>query len=189
MSFVYHSYVLVCHLYITRLYSYVIWISFVCTRMPSLCTRILSSCVTRMYLYLIHMSLVCTRMSFVCHSHVIVCHSYVTRLWFNHEPHIPALVISFLLHAFFYKQRFFSTQPQCCLTSSWIELQMLLRCCLIHITIIIPRKILYLVSLCLCLGQGLFMSYLCHLFFIFSLIFIVINRPRLNRRTCFLSIF
>ena len=31
---------------------------------------------------------------------------------------------------------FFSTQPQCCLTFFWIELQMLLRCWLIHITII-----------------------------------------------------
>ena len=33
---------------------------------------------------------------------------------------------------FFYKQRFFSTQPRCCLTFSWIELQTLLRCCLIY---------------------------------------------------------
>ena len=32
---------------------------------------------------------------------------------------------------FFYKQRFFfSTQPQCCLTFSWIQLRMLLRWCL-----------------------------------------------------------
>ena len=29
---------------------------------------------------------------------------------------------------FFYKQYFFSTQPHCCLTFSWSELQMLLRC-------------------------------------------------------------
>ena len=32
--------------------------------------------------------------------------------------------------SFFYEQRSFSTQPQFCLTFSWIELQMLLRCCL-----------------------------------------------------------
>ena len=38
---------------------------------------------------------------------------------------------------FFYKQRFFSTHPRWCLAFSWIELQMLLRCCLMHITIII----------------------------------------------------
>ena len=48
------------------------------------------------------------------------------------------------IHAFFYKQRFFSAQPQCCLTFSWIELQMLLRCCLIHIAIIKLWHILYL---------------------------------------------
>ena len=42
-----------------------------------------------------------------------------------------------ILNAFFYKQRFFSSHPQCCLAFSWTNLQMLLRCCLIHITIII----------------------------------------------------
>ena len=81
----------------------------------------------------------------------------------------------FFSNALFYKQGFFSTQPQCCLTFSWIEFQMLLRCCLIHITIIILRHILCLVCLCPFLGLGLFMSYLCDLLFIFSLIFIVIN--------------
>ena len=40
---------------------------------------------------------------------------------------------------------FFSTQPQCSLTFSWIEFQMLLRCCLIRIAIIVLRHILYLV--------------------------------------------
>ena len=64
------------------------------------------------------------------------------------------------VHAFFYMQRFFLTQPQCCLTLSLHCLQMLLRCCLIHITIIIRRHNLYLVYL---------------FFLIFSLIFIVIN--------------
>ena len=39
--------------------------------------------------------------------------------------------------AFIYTQRLFSTQPQCCLTFRGIELQMLLRCYLIHITIFI----------------------------------------------------
>ena len=50
----------------------------------------------------------------------------------------------------------FISQPQSCWNFSWIELQMLLRCCLIHITIIILRHILYLVFLCLCLGLGPF---------------------------------
>ena len=81
-----------------------------------------------------------------------------------------------LAKAFFYKQRFFSTQAQCCLTFSWIQLHMLLWCCLLHITIITLRNILYLVYLCLCLCLILFMSYLCDQFFIFSLIF----RPEYN---------
>ena len=62
---------------------------------------------------------------------------------------------------FFYKQRFFSAQPQCCLTFSWTELQMLLRCCLIHLIIIIWRYFLYLLYLCSFLDLGLYMSYLC----------------------------
>ena len=61
---------------------------------------------------------------------------------------------------FFYEQHFFSTQPQCCLTFSWIELQVFLWCCLIYITIIMLRCILHLVYLCPCLGLGLFMLYL-----------------------------
>ena len=69
----------------------------------------------------------------------------------------------------------FSTKPQCCWTFSWIELQMLFRCCLIHITIIILRQNLYLIYLCLYLCLGLYMSHVCNLFFIFSLTFIVIN--------------
>ena len=78
-------------------------------------------------------------------------------------------------HASSYKQRFFSTQPQCCLTFSWTELQMLLRCCLIHISIIILRCFTYLLYLCLCLHLGLFMLYLCESIFIFLFIFIMIN--------------
>ena len=37
--------------------------------------------VTRMYSYAIHMSLVCTRMSPVCHLYVLVYHLYVTRMY------------------------------------------------------------------------------------------------------------
>ena len=40
---------------------------------------------------------------------------------------------------FFYKQDFFSTQLQCCITFPKIEIQMLLSYCLIHISIIILR--------------------------------------------------
>ena len=65
-----------------------------------------------------------------------------------------------------------------CLTFSWIELQMLLMCCLIHISIIIPRHFLYL--LISCLDLHLFMSYLCDLFLISIFIFIMINHRSAN---------
>ena len=63
-------------------------------------------------------------------------------------------------------------------------------CCLIHIIIIIPRHILYLVCLFPCLGLGLFNSYLCDLFFNFSFIFIVIIHISTSKqRYLFLYIF
>ena len=75
---------------------------------------------------------------------------------------------------------FFSTQPQCLLTFSWNELQILLRCCLIHLSIIMMKHVLYLVYL----GLSLFMSHLCDLFSIF--IFIIINHIiSLKRHTFF----
>ena len=67
-------------------------------------------------------------------------------------------------HTLFYiKNAFFSIQLQRCLTFSWIKVQMLLRCCLIHITIIIQRILIFAISLDL----GLFMLCLCGLIFIF----------------------
>ena len=44
---------------------------------------------------------------------------------------------------FFYQQRIFSTQPQCCLTFSWIEPKMLLKCCLLHIDMILQRHAIF----------------------------------------------
>ena len=58
---------------------------------------------------------------------------------------------------------------------SWIELQMLLRCCLIHVSIIILTHFLFSLYLYPCLDLCLFMSYLCDPFFIFIFIFIMIN--------------
>ena len=62
MSFICHSYVLTWHLYVTRMYSYAIRMSLVCTRVSSLCHSYVLVChlyVTCMYLYIICMSLVC----------------------------------------------------------------------------------------------------------------------------------
>ena len=59
---------------------------------------------------------------------------------------------------------------------------MLLRCCLIQISIIILRNFLHLLYSCPCLDQDLFflvprfVSYICDLFFVFIFIFITINR-------------
>ena len=64
-----------------------------------------------------------------------------------------------MITRFFKKQRFFSTQSQCCLTFSLIELQLLLRCCLMHISIIILRRFLYLLCLCPSLDLQSFPQY------------------------------
>ena len=65
------------------------------------------------------------------------------------SPYNLSTSILFYHHSnvFLKKQHFFSTQRQCCLTFSWLELQMLLRCCLIPIIINMMRHILYLLYL------------------------------------------
>ena len=70
------SLILVCHPYVTRMYSYVIRMSLVCNPMSFVCHSYVLVChpyVTRMYSYVI-------RMSSLCHSYVLVCHPYVTRM-------------------------------------------------------------------------------------------------------------
>ena len=83
---------------------------------------------------------------------------------------------SYELHAFFYTQRFFSTQLLCWLTFSWIELHMLLRCCLIYTSIIILRNFLYLLYLCTYMSRSR-SNYIVFMwsFFIFIFFFIMIN--------------
>ena len=56
------QYLLVCHPYVTGMYSYVIRMSLVCT-------------------HAILMPLLCTRMSSVCHWYVFVSHPYVTHMY------------------------------------------------------------------------------------------------------------
>ena len=74
-------------------------------------------------------------------------------------------------YVLFHTQRGFSTQSQ------------LLNCCLTHITIIILKRIFYLVYLGPCLGLGLFISYLRDQFLIISPIFIAINHIMLLKQT------
>ena len=98
---------------------------------------------------------------------------FLGKFWNSfHKKH--SQMAASTITCFFISNVFFFNSA-CCLTFSWIELQMLFRCCWIHITIIILKHILHLVCLCPCLGLRLFMSYLCDLFFIFSLIFIAIK--------------
>ena len=78
------------------------------------------------------------------------------------------------LHSFFKSNIFFNSTVF--LTFSWIELHMLLRCCLIHLSITILRDFLYLLYLYLFIDLSLYMSYLWALFFILIFIFIMINR-------------
>ena len=73
LPFAYHSHILVCHLYITRIFSYVI----VCHSYVFVCHPY----VTRMYSYVIRASLVCTHMWPVCHSHILVCHPCATCMY------------------------------------------------------------------------------------------------------------
>ena len=90
----------------------------------------------------------------------------------------------------YYKQSFFSTQPQCCLTFSWIQLHMMLRYCLLHGTIIILRQILNLVYLCPCIYLFLLVSNLCDQFLIIIFIFIEVNNIIITQKdTRFLCTF
>ena len=66
MSSLCHSYVFVCHPFVTRMYSYVILLLLVCICMTSFYYSYFLAChtyVTRVYLYLILLLLVCTRVS------------------------------------------------------------------------------------------------------------------------------
>ena len=87
------------------------------------------------------------------------------------------------LHLFVTKT--FLTQPQSYWTFPWIQLQTFLRGCLLQITIFILRHTSYLVHLHPCLGLVLFTLCLRDPFFIFSLIFIIINHKTSLKQTNF----
>ena len=94
-ALIFYLYGLVCHPYATRMHSYVILVSLLCTPMSSLCHSYVLVCnpyVTGMYSYVIRMSLVCTRMSSVCYSYVLVCYPYVTHMWFYCEPFVIPII-------------------------------------------------------------------------------------------------
>ena len=63
----------------------------------------------------------------------------------------------------------------------------MLRCSLIHISIIIVRHFLYFLYFCPCLDLGLFISYLCDLIFIFIMIDRIISWIQAHLFFCLLS--
>ena len=87
-ALMFYLYVLVCRSYDSPMYSYVICMSLVCTRMSSVCHSYVLVC----HPYVTRMSLVCTRMSSVCYSYVLVCYPYVTHMWFYYEPFVIPII-------------------------------------------------------------------------------------------------
>ena len=101
VSFVCTRMLLVCHSYVTHMYSCVIRMSHLCARILSICTRMSFAChsyvlvcylyVTRKYSYVMAchshvlvcdgISLVCTRISSVCYLNVLACHPCVTGMY------------------------------------------------------------------------------------------------------------
>ena len=111
---------------------------------------------------------------------VILC---VMISWVNGRKYKNLL--QFNTTRFFYKQCFFSTHPQCCLAFSWIELQMLLRCWLIHLTNI--KHFIFSIFASMSRPSSIYVVYMWSIFYFlasFSLLLIT----SLKRRTCFLYI-
>ena len=102
----------------------------------------------------------CPLVSFGEGSSLLVVSSYLTKAAEN------------WLTRLFYKQGFFLTQSQCCLTFSWVEFQMLLRCCLIHNHHRTLTRLMISLFVSMSRPTSLYVVYMwCDLFFIFSLIF------------------
>ena len=86
------------------------------------------------------------------------------------------------IHTFFISNSFFNS-ASVLLTFSWIDLQMLLRCYLIHISIIILRQLFIYY-----MPRPRTISCLCDLFFILIIIFTMINHVISLIQTQFLKI-
>ena len=109
---------------------------------------------------------------------------YCISYFFLHQVSLPRYILIICIHdtlcnvtcVVLVTTHFFISNAFFYLTFSLTELQMLLSCRLINISIIIVRHFLYLLYLCPCIDSGQFISYLCDLFFIFIFICIMINR-------------
>ena len=74
---------------------------------------------------------------------------------------------------YFISNAFFSTQHQCWLTFSWIVLQIWLRCCLIHILIILIQFFIFSIFLSMC--RSIYFVSTWFIFFIYIPIVIIMN--------------
>ena len=111
----------------------------------------------------------------------------LSNLWFvivqlsqNRPRHI--CLSSFFKYTLFDEKRFFSTQLQCCLNFSRIELQMLLRCSLVHHYPETHFIFKIFVTMSRPMSRSIYFV-LCDLYFIFSLIFIVIIHITSSKQT------
>ena len=91
------------------------------------------------------------------------------------------------IHAFFISNAFFNWASA--LRTFFMNWASILLSLIHHLTITVLTNILYLVYLSKCLDLGLFVSYLCNLFFIFSLIFISINNISPLKQTYLLFVY
>ena len=96
------------------------------------------------------------------------------------------LSLKLAIHAFFYEY-FFLTQPQCCLTFSWIELQILRRCCLIHTSIIILKHFIFTMLVSKSRPRFICVIYVIYFSSSFSLWLIVLSHE--YKHTCSVAYF
>ena len=103
MSFACHFHVLVCNLYVTSIYSYVM----VFHRYVLVCHLYVSgvySCVMECHSYVLACHPYVTCLSSVCHSYILE----YSRTWFYHEPLIASIAVM-LLHDLESKRSLFHT--------------------------------------------------------------------------------
>ena len=104
---------------------------------------------------------------------------YLTEIITNLLVSIELYLI--LWYKLFYKQRLFSTQPQCWLTFYWTESEMLLKCCLLHRGIALRRHTIFYIFVSMSTYWSIYALFkIC--FLIITFIFIKINH--IISKTC-----
>ena len=91
-------------------------------------------------------------------------------------------------YTLFHKQYFYSAKPQCCWTFSWIKPKMLLRCCLIYITIIVLRHFMFRIFASMSRPRSISVASMWPIFY-FNLTFIAINHITSIKQTHLFFVF